>query len=365
MSTFAVTVERLTILPHPNAERLELAQVGLYHAVVAKGQYKTGDLALYIPEQAILPDDLIDELNLTGKLAGSKKNRVKAVRLRGELSQGIVARPSGLFGIDYEQAHETGEDFAERLGITKWVPEIPASMSGQVEPNSDLLPWVNIENIQRYPDMFTVGETVVATEKVHGSSTLYTYRVADGAEFMSSKGLASKGLTLRQEENNLYWRVGKGYNLANFAARVAQRLKDDTITHIGVFGEVFGAGVQDLAYGADGKTRKPGYQVFDIAVRFQNGEVKWVDTDEVRSLVEQEGEGLRMVPELYRGPYEPAVIAEVAEGKETISGQGLHIREGVVLRPVTETTYGRNARRKIGKWVSEAYLTRKGGTEYE
>ena len=35
-----------------------------------KGIYKTGDYAIYIPEQAILPDELIDELILTGKLAG-------------------------------------------------------------------------------------------------------------------------------------------------------------------------------------------------------------------------------------------------------------------------------------------------------
>ena len=35
MSTLRVTAERLTILDHPNADALELAQVGLYRAVVA------------------------------------------------------------------------------------------------------------------------------------------------------------------------------------------------------------------------------------------------------------------------------------------------------------------------------------------
>lgn len=55
MSTLRVTAERLTILAHPNADALELAQVGLYRAVVAKGAYRTGDLALYIPKQSVLP----------------------------------------------------------------------------------------------------------------------------------------------------------------------------------------------------------------------------------------------------------------------------------------------------------------------
>lgn len=53
MSTLRVTVERLIVEPHPNADRLELAQVGLYRAVVGKDEYATGDYAVYIPEQAI------------------------------------------------------------------------------------------------------------------------------------------------------------------------------------------------------------------------------------------------------------------------------------------------------------------------
>lgn len=93
MSSFKVTVERLEIHPHPNADALELAQVGLYRAVVPKGVYKSGEYAVYIPEQAILPPALIMELGLEGRLAGREKNRVKAIRLRGELSQGIICRP--------------------------------------------------------------------------------------------------------------------------------------------------------------------------------------------------------------------------------------------------------------------------------
>ncbi len=48
---------------------------------------------MYVPEQAVLPEELVAELGLTGKLAGSAPNRVKAIRLRGELSRGVVCRP--------------------------------------------------------------------------------------------------------------------------------------------------------------------------------------------------------------------------------------------------------------------------------
>lgn len=199
MSTLRVTAEVLTVHEHPNADALELAQVGLYRAVVAKGAFRSGEVALYIPEQAVLPDELIEELGLTGRLAGSAANRVRAVRLRGELSQGLVCRPKALDGVDLAAAAALGTDFAERLGITKWVPPIPPTMNGEVEPASELLPWVDIENIQRHPDIFTPGEPVVLTEKLHGSACLLTYVADEGRVYVSSKGFGARSLALKED----------------------------------------------------------------------------------------------------------------------------------------------------------------------
>ena len=224
--------------------------MGLYRAVVAKGVYRTGDTAVYIPEQSVLPAPLIEELGLTGRLAGSDSDRVRAVRLRGELSQGIVCRPRVLADVDLARAAAEGTDFAERLGITKWVPPVPPTMSGEVESAPGLLPWVDIENIQRYPDIFTPGEPVVLTEKLHGTACLLTY-AADGERvFVSSKGFGAKSLALREDPRNLYWRAVRGHGVADTAARLAERLG---ASRVGIFGEVYGAGVQDLTYGADGR----------------------------------------------------------------------------------------------------------------
>ncbi|MER6124985.1 RNA ligase (ATP) [Streptomyces sp. NPDC001795] len=355
MSTLRVTAEVLTIHEHPNADALELAQVGLYRAVVAKGQYRTGDTAVYIPEQSVLPAGLIEELGLTGRLAGSKSDRVKAVRLRGELSQGIVCRPKALADVDLARAAADGTDFAEVLGITKWVPPIPPTMDGEVESAPDLLPWVDIENIQRYPDIFAPGEPVVLTEKLHGSACLLTYVTDEDRVLVSSKGFRAKSLALKEDPRNLYWRAVHGHGVPEAAARLAARLG---ARRVGIFGEVYGAGVQDLTYGADGRRETLGYAVFDVSADI-DGEVRWLDA------VELLAGKLPLVPRLYEGPYDISRVLDVAGGRETVSGRELHLREGVVIRPVAERYSPVTGGRAIAKAVSPAYLTRKGGTEYE
>ncbi|MCI3243663.1 RNA ligase (ATP) [Streptomyces spinosisporus] len=355
MSTLRVTAEVLTIHEHPNADALELAQVGLYRAVVAKGTYRTGDAAVYIPEQSILPAGLIEELGLTGRLAGGNADRVKAVRLRGELSQGIVCRPEALADVDLAQAALDGTDFAERLGITKWVPPIPPTMNGDVESAPDLLPWVDIENIQRFPDIFAPGEDVVLTEKLHGSACLLTYLADEDRVHVSSKGFGAKSLALKEDPRNLYWRAVHGHGVAEVAAELAKRLG---ARRIGIFGEVYGAGVQDLTYGADGRRESLGYAAFDVSAEI-DGTVHWLDPAELL-----DGR-LPLVPRLYEGPYDIERVLSIASGRETVSGRELHLREGVVIRPATERYSPVTGGRAIAKAVSPAYLTRKGGTEYE
>jgi RNA ligase (TIGR02306 family) len=358
MSTLRVTAEVLTVHAHPNADALELAQIGLYLAVVAKGAYRSGETALYIPEQAVLPDALVEELGLTGRLAGKASNRVRAVRLRGEVSQGLVCRPSALEGTDLAAAAAAGTDFAELLGITKWVPPIPPTMNGDVENAPGLLPWVDIENLHRYPQIFEPGEDVVLTEKLHGTACLVTYVVEEERVHVSSKGFGAKSLALKEDPRNLYWRAVTGHGVPAVAAHVAAQLG---ARRVGIFGEVYGAGVQDLGYGADGRSPDLGYAAFDVSVDV-DGRVRWLDAAEFAELLEGR---LPTVPRLYEGPYDVSKVLELATGQETVSGRGLHLREGVVIRPAVERHSHAVGGRAVAKAVSPAYLTRKGGTEFE
>jgi RNA ligase (TIGR02306 family) len=356
MSTLTVTAERLVIHPHPDADALELAQVGLFRAVVAKGAYRTGDIAFYIPEGALLPEPLIEELGLVGRLAGPAKDRVRAVRLRGELSQGIVCRPKQLDGVDLAAALAARRDFAAELGVTKWVPPVPATMSGQMGAAPDLIPWVEVENIGRYPQIFAPGEPVVATEKIHGTACLCTVVAATGEVLVSSKSFGHQRLSIVESDRNVYWRAVRAHDVPGAAAALAASLG---AVRVGVFGEVYGTGVQDLGYAT-----LPGaaaYAAFDVAVDTGTG-VRWLDPAQMREAL---GGRLPVVPEVYAGPYDEAALVALASGTESVSGTGAHLREGIVVRAAVERYSPVTGGRAIGKLVSAAYLTRKGGTEYE
>ncbi len=364
MSTFEVTIEQITVFPHPDADRLELARVGLYNVVVGKGSYQTGDWVLYIPEYAVLPEQLIETLGLTGKLAGTKGDRVKPLKLRGALSQGLVAPLSVLpAGTKLDL-----KDYADILGITKYQPAIPTSMSGEMEGNTELINWIDIENLKKFPDTFNSDDVIAISEKIHGSSTLTTF-VFDGKNFptpletiVSSKGLGEKQIALKESESVIYWRAIKENKLADMASTIAGTLskEESSVIKVAIFGEVYGSKVQDLHYG---KTNgQLGFSVFDVYVEFANKQGRWLNPAEVDTFGQLTN--VLIVPTLYVGNYDLDTVIGLASGKETISGEELHIREGVVIRLYDRPAGYRAGSERIAKYVSDDYLTRKGGTEY-
>ena len=197
MNNFLIKIFAIKIEPHPDPETtaLECARIGDYRIVVQKGVYQDGDKVAYIPQDSILPDNLIGELGLEGRLAGSQKNRVKAIRLRGQLSQGLV----------YPMPNrDIGDDVTIELGITKYEPPIPASMSGEVVAARGKTLRHEVESLKRYPDVFQAKQEVVITEKIHGSWTCLG--LYENEPIITSKGLSAKGLIFSpNNEANLYW----------------------------------------------------------------------------------------------------------------------------------------------------------------
>lgn len=166
MATFEARVYRLTIEEHPNADALELARVGDYRSIVRKGQFRTGDLGVYIVEGSIVPKWILQSMGLwddtsdKGHLAGPNGDRVKSVKLRGILSTGLIypviedAMGNGQIIAGSENGAfcnvVEGQDVASELGIEKYSPPIPIHMAGEVFNAHGMTLKYDIENFRRY-----------------------------------------------------------------------------------------------------------------------------------------------------------------------------------------------------------------------
>jgi len=125
-----------------------------------------------------------------------------------------------------------------------------------------------------------------------------------------------------------------------------------------ILAEIFGKGIQDLAYGRDSDDLR----VFDVFIG-EPSSGRYLDHDEMVYFCEEIID-LAMVPVLYRGPYSKEIADKYCDGKTEIDfGQGSCIREGVVIKPAFEARHDEIGR-VILKHVSERYLLRKDATEY-
>lgn len=137
-----VTIRKISDLtPIEGADAIETATIDGWKVVVKKGDFEIGEHCVYFEIDSFLPDGnvawqfLVDKSPSTqdGKLG----HRLRTVRLRGQVSQGLVlnfdafdlaTEPKILEAIDLGQT-----DFSQLLGVVKWDPPIPAELQGQVE----------------------------------------------------------------------------------------------------------------------------------------------------------------------------------------------------------------------------------------
>lgn len=386
MSTFEVSVCKIdAIEKHSNADSIEIVKIGGYQTLQPIGKYTKGQLVAYIPADAILPDLLIEEMGLTGKLGGSKKNRVQPVRLRGVYSEGLV--------LPAQPGWKVGQDVAEDLGIKKHVVEVPEKLRGQIAPQVQgkygpklrTLSF-DVEALAKHPDFFE-GKEIEVTEKIHGTNLQIGLFPDDGLSLwtrlkifvlglfgkdtralslknqtVTSKGFAKKGLCRKLIFNEMghatdtYWRAALSLGIfLPHVFKTAMKLSENTPVFL--IGEIFGPGIQKgFPYGESVQTR-----IFDV-YKGTREKGKYLTPDEARRFITQlnvAGARLEWVPVLYRGPWDEEKVRSLVDGSETISGRDFHIREGVVVCDVDT-----NDKKKF---VSEIYKLRnvKDGTDFE
>lgn len=121
------------VVKHPEADSLDICTVGGWQCVTKLGEFKQGDLAVYVSIDSWVPTELAPFLS-KGKepreYNGVKGERLRTITLRGQLSQGLILPTTGKTPLTGE-----GDDLTEFLGIQKWEKPIPAQLSGLVRGN--------------------------------------------------------------------------------------------------------------------------------------------------------------------------------------------------------------------------------------
>ena len=332
------------VRPIEGADAIEVVQINNWNVVSKKGEYEVGDLCIYCEIDSFLPvKDDFEFLRKSSyrKLAdGSEGFRLKTIKLRGQVSQGLVlpikmlngseemvigvsAQPWGdqlqLGPYDDALVIEEGVDVSKHLGIVKYEPPVPASLAGVAKGLfPSFIPKTDEERVQNLTNEY-LGYTKTSfyiTEKLDGSS--FTAYIKDG-EF----GVCSRNLDLLETEDSTMWKVARELDLETKMLSLGK--------NVSLQGEIIGEGIQGNPYKLKGQTVKF-FNVFDIDSQEYYGLPMFLATM-------QHALKLETVPMLTNLTMQlPKTIEELlqfAEGKSVLCETAE--REGLVIRNMART----------------------------
>ena len=263
-------IDRLS--PIAGADAVELAHIGGWQVVVKKGEFEVGDRVAYFEIDSWIPHEVAPFLSkgkthaIYNGVAGA---RLKSVKIRGALSQGLVL-PVTASNI-WKCQPLLGDDISKYYNVQKWEPMAALSLAGQ---QKGLFPAelnkTDQERVQNLSDQWFIateelGTTFEVTEKLDGTSATY-YLDADGGFHV-----CSRNFELKEDEGNVYWNIAKKY-------LIEERMREIGLQGYAVQGEIIGPQIQGNKYGLKDQE----FFVFDIqrAVNFEyvrpNIRTNWV-----------------------------------------------------------------------------------------
>ena len=265
------TIRRInTIDPIAGADAIEVAIVDGWKVVIKKGDFKIGDRAVYCEIDCWIPTELAPFLS-KGKepreYMGVKGERLRTVKLRGQLSQGLLLNLDD--ALPFTNSFQDGDDVSEVLNIGKWELPMNAQLAGMAKGNfPSSIPKTDQERVQNLIEEIklavTLGFQFEVTEKLEGSS-MTVYLIDD--EF----GVCSRNLDLKETEGNAFWITAR-------KDRIEEKLRDNRLNNISIQGELVGPGIQGNIY----KLNYPQFRVFDV-YDIENG--SYLNPDARRKLI--------------------------------------------------------------------------------
>jgi RNA ligase (TIGR02306 family) len=316
------SIQRVIALdPIEGADRIEVATVQGWKVVCQKGLYEVNDLACYFEIDSFIPTTVAPFLTKSDHFPKVyneiEGERLKTVKLRGQVSQGLLLPLWEETIKDKVQGLEEGTDLTETLGIQKWEPPIPAQLAGQVKGMFPaFIRKTDQERIQNLTEFFHVHRDKLfeVSIKLDGSSmTVYNYN--------TDFGVCSRNLDLKEDESNSFWKKANELNLREELAKIGRNLA--------IQGELIGEGIQ----GNPEKIKGQELYVFDIWDIDKRRYLTAPERKEVLGLIPQ----LKSVPILHEA-YQVFVSHDTMENILWFAGSGpslnAAIREGLVFKSV-------------------------------
>lgn len=350
MSILAVEVREIeSSIKHPNADRLDISRVvGLdYQFVTGREQYTAGDLVVYFPIDTIAPSDIQEIIGVVGKLSGANKDRVKTVKLRGEISQGLVAPIAPfeeLIGADLR----VGADVTELLGCTKHEPRIIELKDAILVELPSGARYIDLENAERHSGaiqwLIDNEIPVWITEKLEGCNFVLALDRHEGVS------IGTRNYAVRPKEDGIFpelleLAIKSGYeDLAYHLLDILQ------VNKVALYGEIVGGGYVGNPY------KLPDQRIYLFDVKADDRylpPIHWLD------LIPSEyaTRGVNIAPELWRGQLDAwlqgKTLKQASNGKSVLADT---LREGVVIKPLLDDMGYPGLGRLILKQRSPEYL---------
>lgn len=306
------------IEPIEDADSIELAIINNWRVVVSKKDgYKLGEKVIYCEIDSFLP--IREEFEFLRKSSYKKildqeGFRLKTIRLRGQISQGLIL-PLSLLEGDYQE----GDDVTDLLGITKYEQPLDAKVGGKIKGLfPSFIKKTDEERVQNLTSKYGGYKDIpfYATEKLDGTST--TYYVKDG-EF----GVCSRNIELKEPEKgediSTQWRIAQELGLKEKMIAFNKQTKQN----IAIQGELIGFNIQGNPY----KLKNQQFHIFNA---FDINKYKKLGLDEIKAYASIFELNLVPIVKEYKTLPEIDDLIYSADGKSKLNPTAN--REGLVLR---------------------------------
>lgn len=232
----------IEVKPIAGADAIEAAVVNGWEVVVKKDEFKAGDLAIYFEIDSFMS---VDEpawnfLRNKKKMNDQEGFVLKTIKLRGQMSQGLLLPIETLAHKFSPEKVVEGADISEELGVVVYEKPIPACLRGKMRGNfPSFLKKTDEERIQniRFDEIKDLRFFI--TEKMDGSSCTIYIDPNTGED-----RVCSRNVDLIRDENNSFWEVAIRENLHE-KLRAFNELMD---ANYALQGELIGYGIQGNPY---------------------------------------------------------------------------------------------------------------------